>query len=1046
MATGSSTPLPDCETGNITISEIYPDDNGWLELHNSGSGDCDLGGWQVFDENSLGNQNDGLLLDNGTNISSDEYLQFNYSSDFGFYIGSSSDEIYLATRGVSMENATLAVEWDSTSRDGHSYSTSRDGSYELCEGEYDWNEPDELTPGSQNLCEGDPIVLYAQEDDGSWTEDPDSVSNSNSQMLWDTSNLDNGTQYYFHYSWNTAITSGSESFYFTADGTDIAWDIESEEAWSCFLHVHASIRNESSGQTIEYYDRELDIDCSIDSELILYDTYFSSSSFSWMGIEVDEDYLFDSGSTRFRWRAENLAEGYEYDLVGILYQDGEVTNIVHTEWHQDTGSSSSASIDETTDIGENVCDLAFTGFLHILSPHGWIEITKIDYDLDGPCDGSSGSVDPLLNLYAIMDNETSGGQSWEMVDSTNDDLNVSADSLQEFYWDLPVALNASYLRFYFYFDGDKVMDEHFVYDSQPIYWNATIPSTECSPYIYGYLYLNLPTDGDVFIDNWHEWMDVDCDDPGDMSLYVHNESNSQYDLINGTNDMVWNLSDLDAGTEYAFEWYSHRSSSHTATEDGTIHGEYHNSTTFTATAEYSVIDWELEAPGDWCDVDIYGYLYTKTDFTQEWWDDDDDYEEWYQVDTYSRDLDPVCDGSDVVPFNPVSLSHKDNGNWVEVNDTTNLSVGTHQMKWQVSGIQGDDLSLRLSTRYEYRLNSSWEHDNWYSDGDFEVEWDLVITDWSCSIDIEFDLYYYRSFRESSTHHMDNEYGDPKIGGPCNDPIDISRDEGLYPEISMSVMDGDSMDDLDDVYEITEGTTTFRWEVSDAVQGYEHSINAYLSYNGSTQEVLHHDWIADSDDEWGNWSIDLQGDVCGLSVHAQLYVRESDGWYHANTVSRSFSYTGSSYCDYSSSEIVMSIAHEEIVFDNSSTIAAGQSHTCAILDDGSVACWGRNTYGQLGDGTTTAKDTPTPTASLGDNRTAVAIAAGEQHTCAILDDGSVACWGANDQGALGDGTTTDRHTPTPTTSPGANRAAGAISAGDYHTCAILDDGSDRKSVV
>ena len=122
------------------------------------------------------------------------------------------------------------------------------------------------------------------------------------------------------------------------------------------------------------------------------------------------------------------------------------------------------------------------------------------------------------------------------------------------------------------------------------------------------------------------------------------------------------------------------------------------------------------------------------------------------------------------------------------------------------------------------------------------------------------------------------------------------------------------------------------------------------------------------------------------------------------------------------------------------ISAGGSHTCALLDDGSIACWGSNYYGGLGDGTTTDRHAPTQTASLGVGRTAVAISAGSAHTCAVLDDGSVACWGLNDNGQLGDGTTTNRDTPTQTASLGAGRTAVAISAGGARTCAVLDDGS------
>ena len=74
------------------------------------------------------------------------------------------------------------------------------------------------------------------------------------------------------------------------------------------------------------------------------------------------------------------------------------------------------------------------------------------------------------------------------------------------------------------------------------------------------------------------------------------------------------------------------------------------------------------------------------------------------------------------------------------------------------------------------------------------------------------------------------------------------------------------------------------------------------------------------------------------------------------------------------------------------VSAGRYHTCAILDDGSLKCWGYDYFGQLGDGgTNTDKNTPV-SVSLGTGRTAVAVSAGGYHTCAILDDGSLKCWG------------------------------------------------------
>ena len=148
---------------------------------------------------------------------------------------------------------------------------------------------------------------------------------------------------------------------------------------------------------------------------------------------------------------------------------------------------------------------------------------------------------------------------------------------------------------------------------------------------------------------------------------------------------------------------------------------------------------------------------------------------------------------------------------------------------------------------------------------------------------------------------------------------------------------------------------------------------------------------------------------------------------------------------SSYEVILPIGQLNIpgfqegsIYTNS-TLSSGSNHTCAILDDRSVSCWGDNIYGQLGDGTTNDRRTPTQTSSLGTGRVAVAISSGSDHTCALLDDGSVSCWGDNTGGQLGDGTTTDRSTPTQTSNLGIGMTAVAISSGDYHTCALLDNG-------
>ena len=137
------------------------------------------------------------------------------------------------------------------------------------------------------------------------------------------------------------------------------------------------------------------------------------------------------------------------------------------------------------------------------------------------------------------------------------------------------------------------------------------------------------------------------------------------------------------------------------------------------------------------------------------------------------------------------------------------------------------------------------------------------------------------------------------------------------------------------------------------------------------------------------------------------------------------------------------------------ISAGQDHTCAILDNGNVRCWGRAEEGALGNGSTDAigdNETPgsVPAVSLGAGHTAVAISAGGRHTCVVLDDQTVRCWGDGSRGELGAGTNTNNVGDTPATTPdklapvdlGAGRTAKAISAGAFDSCAVLDDGTVR----
>ena len=127
------------------------------------------------------------------------------------------------------------------------------------------------------------------------------------------------------------------------------------------------------------------------------------------------------------------------------------------------------------------------------------------------------------------------------------------------------------------------------------------------------------------------------------------------------------------------------------------------------------------------------------------------------------------------------------------------------------------------------------------------------------------------------------------------------------------------------------------------------------------------------------------------------------------------------------------------------VAGGMHHTIALKNDGTVWTWGLNALGQLGDGTTT--DSPTPVQVVGPGGSGfltgvIAIAGGYGHTVALKSDGTVWSWGFNQYGQLGDNTTTSSSMPVQVVGPGGSgflSAIKAIACGESHSIALMNDG-------
>ena len=136
-----------------------------------------------------------------------------------------------------------------------------------------------------------------------------------------------------------------------------------------------------------------------------------------------------------------------------------------------------------------------------------------------------------------------------------------------------------------------------------------------------------------------------------------------------------------------------------------------------------------------------------------------------------------------------------------------------------------------------------------------------------------------------------------------------------------------------------------------------------------------------------------------------------------------------------------VAEPALVMSDAIAVAPSVYHTCALRADHRVLCWGSNEAGQLGDGTTTQRLTPVEVAAPEghDPLEAATIGVGDWHACATDLEGTLWCWGANFLGQLGNGVVSDDLVPAPALASSVQVPVAGVTGGEVHTCALTQAG-------
>ena len=478
-----------------------------------------------------------------------------------------------------------------------------------------------------------PFALQVDGNDFGHDDGSDELAVGDNNLTWVFDNLETGVYYRYAWYWSTGSSSSSQNYYFTYNGSNDLDFVLSVGGWDCNPYTRGSLYYADNGSHIygnEYFYFHVPDCYNVWMDLLDSD-----------GDYPDSDDIAD-GANDFSWAIYDLPEGFDYALEMRTYKNG----YMHSYGYETFNDSGNMTFDFSVLVDTSeVCDLRLEASLHYLedgSDNNWYHIDGNSWYFYPDCD----DYQSLYPFTVMVDSDGDGNysqvQGGDNIGSGNASFMIDVSDLADGDYRIQYSWNTPS-------DSSNQYWQEITSTSSQFEFVVPVTQWDCEVGVYVYLQYNDFRGHYNHMYSGTTYFDTDCSDAGNVSLDRDGlgsyNDNDWSNLVNGTNDMSWELSDLIVGGTYTMEWYVKKN------YDFVLY-EYE---TWDATSNASTFSWSFDLDNSTtCNVEIDYRLWVDTSDSSEpnWismvsnsWTWYPNCDEWVYPDDYHVDMEALVNGS-----------------------------------------------------------------------------------------------------------------------------------------------------------------------------------------------------------------------------------------------------------------------------------------------------------------------------------------------------------------------------------------------------------------